>query len=498
MRYLQTLIVVCCTSLSLAAFAEDSLTIFKAGDTVKAAEINANFELIRAAAADAVSFEGLEDVYQGIVSETEEVSSTQAQSSVPTPLMSGLEPDREALMNNSVNAITDAIVPCSAEDESCVITGNKASVQCDGTTGKLSEVLASPLANAAFLKIEVEGDCVESMLVTRGAAFFSKAGTRASITARGDQFAVAVADYVHFENIDLNGRLTVGRGAMVILEKDVKLVSDPTRNTNTGDTAIYAAEGGFVKIGQNVDIEGSVIVQEAQINTYGNEINVSRQIIVNGGSFGATSAFIPGTGTLPAGLTTPSFVAVQGAVVNLRNGNFNLGTLQVSGSSVSINSATASPVTSLETGGIWVNNGGNLALSLASFVMNDQYNGFLSGGISIWDNSTASVGIARDTSFPTLSVVGGSNLRLAQAFQSGRYLLTVQDLTVGWGSIINSNAAGNGGISNILVENSIKAGYNSFIQYAVVDTSSPPPTLSIADGCASKGIHSDLCDLISE
>jgi hypothetical protein len=70
--------------LSLAAFAEDSLTIFKAGDTVKAAEINANFELIRAAAADAVSFEGLEDVYEGIVSETEEVSSTQAQSSVPT------------------------------------------------------------------------------------------------------------------------------------------------------------------------------------------------------------------------------------------------------------------------------------------------------------------------------------------------------------------------------------------------------------------------------
>ena len=54
MRYLQSLIVVCCTSLSLAAFAEDSLTIFKAGDTVKAAEINANFELLRAAAADAV------------------------------------------------------------------------------------------------------------------------------------------------------------------------------------------------------------------------------------------------------------------------------------------------------------------------------------------------------------------------------------------------------------------------------------------------------------
>jgi hypothetical protein len=471
MRYLQSLIVVCCTSLSLAAFAEDSLTIFKAGDTVKAAEINANFELLRAAAADAVSFEGLEDVYEGVVSQTEEVSN---------------------------NALTDAIVPCSAEDESCVITGNKASVQCDGTTGKLGEVLASPLANAAFLKIEVEGDCVESMLVTRGAAFFSKAGTRASITARGDQFAVAVADYVHFENIDLNGRLTVGRGAMVILEKDVKLVSDPTRSTNTGDTAIYAAEGGFVKLGRNIDIEGSVIVMNGFLNTYGDGIKISRQLIVNGGSVAVTSAFVPGVGNIPAELVTPVFIATRGAVVNLMNGAFDLDSLYVDGATVSISSSTGSPISSLETGGIWVHNGGALNLFLNSFVMKNDVNELISGRIAIWDNSTANVGIAQDVSFPTLSVVGGSNLRLAQEFQSGRYLLTVQNLEVGWGSIINSNAAGNGGISNILVENSITAGYNSFIQYAVVDTSSPPPTLNIADGCASKGIHSDLCDLISE
>jgi hypothetical protein len=53
----------CASSLSAA---EEALTIFKAGDKVKAAEINANFELLRAAAADAVSFEGLDDVYGGL------------------------------------------------------------------------------------------------------------------------------------------------------------------------------------------------------------------------------------------------------------------------------------------------------------------------------------------------------------------------------------------------------------------------------------------------
>tara|TARA_B110000208_G_scaffold187069_1_gene244565 strand:- start:478 stop:1335 length:858 start_codon:yes stop_codon:yes gene_type:complete len=285
---------------------------------------------------------------------------------------------------------------------------------------------------------------------------------------------------------------------MVILEKNVTLVSDPTRTTSTGDTAIYAAEGGFVKLGRNIDIEGSVIIQEANLNMYGDGINVSRQIVVNGGFLGATSDFVPGVGNIPAGLTTPSLLATQGAVVNLRNGKFNLDYLRVSGGNVTINSATASPISSLETGGIWVNSGGTLTLSLASFVMNDKSEAFLNGTISLWDNSTANIGIEKNTSFPALNVLSGSNLRLAQEFQSGRYLLTVQDLEVDWGGIISSNAAGAGGINNILVENSITAAYNSFIQFGVVDVSSPPSALVITRGCESKGIDSDLCDLIAE
>jgi hypothetical protein len=231
---------------------------------------------------------------------------------------------------------------------------------------------------------------------------------------------------------------------------------------------------------------------------YGDGINVSRQIIVNGGFVAATSEFVPGVGVFPAGVTTPSFIATRGAVVNLRNGTFDFDNLKVDGATVSISSATASPISSLETGGIWVHNGGALNLSLASLVFNDESTGFLNGTISLWDGSTAQIGIMQDTSFPALNVDSGSNLRLAQEFQSGRYLLTVQNLAVGWGGIISSNAAGGGGINNILVENSITAAYNSFIQFGVVDVSSPPSTLAIANGCASKGLVTDLCDLIAD
>jgi hypothetical protein len=494
MRYLQSAAIILCMFASSLSAAEEALTVFKAGDKVKAAEINANFELVRAAAADAVSFEGLGDAFGGLLSESAQASGSQSQISAQAALMSGVEFKQVADRQNSINALADAIIPCSAEDESCVINGNNVSVKCDGTTGKLGGVLASPLANAAFLKVEVEGDCVEAMLVARGAAFFSKTGTRASITAVGDQFAVAVADYVHFENIDLNGRLTVGRGAMVILEKNVKLVSDPTRTAFTGDVAIYAAEGGFVKLGRNIDIEGSVIVQEANLNMYGDGINVSSMIVVSGGSLGATSVFVPGVGNIPAGLTTPIFVATKGAVVHLRNGEFNLDYLGVRDGTVTIDSATASPISSLETGGIWVNNGGALNLSLASLVFNDKFTGFLNGTISLWDGSTAQIGIMQDTSFPALNVDSGSNLRLAP-FNSSKF--TVQDLYVGWGSFITSNDSTNGA-SNIVVGNSIVASHNSYIQWGVVDVSSPPSTLTIENGCASKGIDSDLCDLIAD
>jgi hypothetical protein len=472
--------------------AEEALTIFEAGDKVKAAEINANFELVRAAAEDAVSFEGLDDVYGGVVAEAAQASSSQSQISAKADLMSGVEFKQVAARQNSINALADAVIPCSAEDKSCVINGNKVSVKCDGTAGKLGGVLASPLANAAFLKVEIEGDCVEAMLVTRGAAFFSKTGTRASITAAGDQFAVAIADYVHFENIDLNGRLTVGRGAMVILEKDVNLVSDATREGASSDTAIYASEGGFVKLGRNIDIEGSVVIGNATLNMYGDGINVSSQIIVNGGSLEAASAYVPGVGGVLAGVTTPNFIAVYGAVVNLKDGAFNFDNLDVNGATVSISSVGSTPIASLETGGIWVHNGGSLNLSkLDSLVFNDKSTAFANGTISLWDNSTAYISIDQNGSIPALNVVSGSQLRLGP--QAGSYF-TVQDLSVGWGGHITSNSSTGDGSKNIVVVNSLTASANSAIQYGVIDVSIPPPlTFDISQGCDSYGLDGDLC-----
>jgi hypothetical protein len=412
--------------------------------------------------------------------------------------MNGFEFKQLSNSQNNINALAEAIIPCSAEDKSCVIKGNEVSVKCDASPGKLSGVLASPLANAAFLKVAIEGDCVESMVVTRGVAFFSKAGTRASITSIGDQFAVAVGHYVHIENIDLNGQLTVARGAKVILEKDVKLVKDATREGNTtGDTAIYATEGSFVKIGRNVDIDGSVIIGNATLNMYGDGINVSSSIIVNGGSLEANTEHVPGVGTVLAGVTTPHFIAVYGAVVNLMNGSFNFGNLDVNGATVSVSSrGTTTPISSLETGGIWVHNSGFLNLSqLQSFVMNDKFEGFQNGAIALWDNSSASISIDQNTSFPTLAVGSNSYLRLAPV-NAAKF--TVQNLSVGWGSSILSNSSTGSGSRNILVTNQIVAEHNSAIQYGIVDVSNPPSTLTIANGCASKGLGSDLCDLIAD
>ena len=131
MRYLQSAAIILCMFASSLSAAEEALTVFKAGDKVKAAEINANFELIRAAAADAASYEGLSDAFQGGLTSAEaaQASGSQSQISAQVALMSGVELKQVADMQNSINALADAIIPRSAEDESCVISGNKVTVK---------------------------------------------------------------------------------------------------------------------------------------------------------------------------------------------------------------------------------------------------------------------------------------------------------------------------------------------------------------------------------
>ena len=163
-------ILICAALLTpVIALAEtESLQTFKAGDRVKAAEMNANFSTLEAridTLKQSVTFDGLDDIYSG-TAETEagsETSESLVQEGVYGAQLGTL--NAAASTNNT---------PCT-EDTGCVINGNRATVTCNGEQGKLASLLKSEDAKAAFLIVEVIGNCVEDqLLVTRGAAFFSK------------------------------------------------------------------------------------------------------------------------------------------------------------------------------------------------------------------------------------------------------------------------------------------------------------------------------------
>ena len=478
MRYLQSATFIMCMFASCLSTAEGSLTVFKAGDKVKAAEINANFELVRAAAADAVTFEGLDEVYGGVTTEDAQASSlNRGFYHNGTPDDVGKFKDVFS-RQSQVNALGDSIVACSEDDTSCVIKENRVSVKCDGTAGKLSSVLTSPYANAAFLKIEIEGDCVEGMLVTRGAAFFSKAGTRASITSIGDQVAVFVGHYSHFENIDINGRLTAGRGSILVLEKDVKIVKDAQREGNfTGNLGVYASEGAFVKFGSNVTVEGSVIIGNATVNMYGDGIAISGNLTVNGGSLEATNI---DNGL--AGVIAPSINVVNGAVVNLKNGSFDFNNIFLSSNAtMNISSTGQTAISSLKTGNIFAARSSVLNLLLLKEINATDAN------IVLWGNSMAYMSIEKDQAIKSIELDSSSTLRLGPTDGAQ---FSVDDLSLGFGASITSNNGETA--SNIVVTESLTADYNSRIQYGTVELASGA-TANIEKGCASKGLNDDLC-----
>jgi len=262
MRYLQTLIGACCIVFSSWAAAEEAIKVFEAGERVKAAEINANFQVLldeitqaRAEIADAVSFEGIEDVYNGLDDSSDGDAAT-AQFNARSGLKS--------LPGSTLKPTASSVVACSEEDTSCVIVGNKASVTCTaGETGKLQSVLASPLANAAFLLVEIDGDCVEDdLLVTRGAAFFSNRATaaKASISAVSDTAATCVNNYCYFGNIDINGRITAARGSSVILQENITF-TDITPNVSP---TVYAGEGAFFCLERILTYKGTCMLRAVQ------------------------------------------------------------------------------------------------------------------------------------------------------------------------------------------------------------------------------------------
>ncbi len=494
----QKLIIAALFTLLIPLAETQTLRTFKAGDRVKASEVNANFELIKEiaedaaqAAMDAGSFDGLNDVYEGITP-----SNSQTVNSGPR---FGFESEsiKEVAQSSqygfsALNSDGSTVIPCSEEDPNCVITEDLADVTCDGTPHRLSGVMSSPYATASFLKVRIEGDCVESMLVTRGSAFFSKPGTRASITAVGDQAVLTISYYVHFENIDINGRMTAARGSMLILEKDVKISKDPLKEGNgSGDLGLYAVEGAFVKMGRNVTIEGSAVIQNnATLNLYGDGIFISSQLNINGGMVEANSEYVAGVGNFSAGFSTPSINVVNGGKANFKNGSFNIENINVAiNSSFNVSTIGANAISSLETGGIWISRGSSLNLyGLKELTISQESTGFLEGTIALWDNSTGQITIDNNEFIPAMQIDSSSYLRLAPVDGAQ---LSVGSLTLGYGASLTSNDGETN--ANVVVTDSLNASYNTFIQHGVVDTSRAS-AVNIDFGCSSNGLHSDLCD----
>ena len=259
----------------------------------------------------------------------------------------------------------------------------------------------------------------------------------------------------------------------------------------SGDLGLYAVEGAFVKMGRNVTIEGSAVIQNnATLNLYGDGISISSNLTVNGGMAESNSEYVAGVGNVLAGFTTPSINIVNGGKAIFKNGSFNIGFVNVAvNSSFNVSTVGATPISSLETGGIWISRGSSLNLyGLKELTVTQESTGFLVGTIALWDNSVGQMTIDNDESIPAMQLSGGSYLRLAPVDGAQ---LTVGSLALGYGvSLTSNNGEAN---SNIVVTDTINADYNSFIQYGVVDASGAS-TVNIDFGCETKGLQGDLCD----
>ena len=466
MRYIQTLIGTCCLLISAGAAAEEAIKTFKAGERVKAAEINANFQAImdeveaaRAEIADAVSFEGLEDVYDGLEEEAEEATS-------------------------ALESSAAAVVACSAEDTSCVIVGNKASVTCSaGETGKLKSVLSSPYANAAFLLVEIEGNCIEdNLLVTRGAAFYTKPGasTKASITAVTDRALTCVQNYCFFQNIDINGSFLTVRGSTVVLEKDITV----TDTTPAYSATAIASEGGLLILGSNVTIDGSMFVEHSNVQTKffassSSEIGntVTGKIMLRGGNL-----------LVKHDLTAPQIEAQFGSTVELKYGNFDIDSIVGEVGSV-INLVMGSDG-SLATEGISLRRGSHLngffnnSSNTNAFEMTAADDGSFPGpGVLYLDTlSSAMLYLNSTAKIRKIYLEGASAISVTQAD------VEVDELLLFSGSQARSNG---GGSDQIIVKEAMTLKSNVVVEAGLIDLRATGNDIS--DYCNAVDADPNLC-----
>jgi len=348
-------ILICAALLTpVIALAEtESLQTFKAGDRVKAAEMNANFSTLEAridTLKQSVTFDGLDDIYSG-TAETEagsETSESLVQEGVYGAQLGTL--NAAASTNNT---------PCT-EATGCVINGNRATVTCNGEQGKLASLLKSEDAKAAFLIVEVIGNCVEDqLLVTRGAAFFSK-NNGGSISAppqvdgNNGRAVVCAAAYCHFGNITVNGQFESVRGAILVLQENVSINRDLTN--------LYAGEGSFTVIGKNIDMSGWIVSESgANIRIYGPD-NTAQRVLIRNTDLTAR----PGAGYTSVGLSADILEIKGGSRVELSNDLYSL-------ENPTLNFTTSA----FEFGGVVVNHAsylllGGSSVSIGGLVVNDN------------------------------------------------------------------------------------------------------------------------------
>jgi hypothetical protein len=423
---------------SFAVLAADELTQFKAGDRVKAAEMNANFSTLEArldALKESVSFDGLDDIYSG-TAETEAGGNDETSGFSVQAGVYGAELKRINTTATTTNT------PCT-EANGCVINGNRATVTCNGEQGKLASLLKSPDAKAAFLIVEVIGNCVESqLLVTRGAAFFSKNNTGSisapQVNGNNGKAVVCAAAYCHFGNITVNGQFESVRGAILVLQENVAINRDLTN--------LYAGEGSFTVIGKNIDMSGWIVAESgANIRVYGPD-NTAQQVIVRNTDLTAR----PGAGYTTVGLTADILQVTGGSRVELSNDLYSLedSTLNLSTSGFEFGGVVVNHGsylllggTSISIGGLTIEDNSHVRLRpLESFVMTDPADGTYPerGKLSLSQNSTLSLEFTQDISIRSVGLREGTSVNLAP---TNNAVLSVTDLSVNHGGKVTANSA---------------------------------------------------------
>ena len=477
--------------MSNSVYAEtDPLKTFKAGDRVKAAEINGNFTSLDNkidALKESVTFDGLDDIYSGTA---EQQAGTSAEAMAWDQMKQVYSQVRSPSSNlRSASSSSDAA--CTAAND-CVINGNRATVTCNGEQGKLASLLKSPDAKAAFLIVEVIGNCVEDqLLVTRGAAFFSKNNTGSisapQVNGNNGRAIVCAAAYCHFGNITVNGQFESVRGAILVLQENVSI--------NRNLTNLYAGEGSFTVIGKNIDMSGWIVSESgANIRIYGPD-NTAQRVLIRNTDLTAR----PGNGYTSVGLKADILEIIGGSRVELSNDlysledptlNFSTSAFEFGGVVVNHGSYLLLGGNSVSIGGLSIGDNSHARLRpLGSFVMADAAvaGGYPEKGkLSLSQNSTLSLEFSQDISIRSIGLREGTAVNLAP---TNNAVLSVTDLSVNHGGKVTANSAT---VKSMTVNGSLLAYRGAMIQNGVAGLGGSA-TKDVAQACAWGNVI-DFCD----